>query len=318
MIPDTDKRVYGYARRSTDGQILSLDNQKAIILERAEREGWEVDYIFEETESGKEVSWRERPVMQDVHAALRPGDVLIVWQLERLDRDFFRIFDVAGFLSNRQVRLIVLNLAGMEMDLETPMGRMILAVMAFVADWMDNCRREACRAGTARLMQGELWFRNGGMKARIGKRWVEVQVEDNFRTRRTNSNIRQREEWDIDECQVIKEIWYRRMHLHHTMREIAEDLHERKVKTGRGNLFVPMQKKHSPKCQALRKENGVRGRKCFLKGHNQKCVDVVDSSHVYDMVAWYKRLLDKGEVPAPLKITLGDQAEWDARFKNDA
>jgi len=66
----------GYARVSTADQTLSmqLDALRAAGCER----------VYEETASGKQA---DRPELAQALKALRPGDTLMVWRLDRLGRD---------------------------------------------------------------------------------------------------------------------------------------------------------------------------------------------------------------------------------------
>ncbi|MHC4704093.1 MAG: recombinase family protein [Planctomycetota bacterium] len=225
MIAPNDARVYGYARRSSDGQILSLQAQKDRIHERADSLGMTVDHVFEETESAKEVAWNKRPVCIDLRNALRKGDTLIVWQIKRLDRNFWRNFwrqlDCARFFGEHGIRLIILDFNGVEFDLNTAMGRCIFTIMCSFADMEQESRIDAVKRGVSLLQQGELWFRTGKNKPRFGRRWEWVEVGEDFRTRRAGSTRRQREAWDEHECNLIREVWVRYHHLHQSRREIG-------------------------------------------------------------------------------------------------
>ncbi len=81
MMPRPSKtarrRLVGYARISTDDQTTAL---QADALARAA-----VDAVFEEEGSGANTA---RPMLAKTLAALRSGDTLVVWLLDRLGLPF--------------------------------------------------------------------------------------------------------------------------------------------------------------------------------------------------------------------------------------
>jgi DNA invertase Pin-like site-specific DNA recombinase len=300
MIAPNDARVYGYARRSSDGQILSLQAQKDRIHERADSLGMTVDHVFEETESAKEVAWNKRPVCIDLRNALRKGDTLIVWQIKRLDRNFWRQLDCARFFGEHGIRLIILDFNGIEFDLNTAMGRCIFTIMCSFADMEQESRIDAVKRGVSLLQQGELWFRTGKNKPRFGRRWEWVEVGEDFKTRRAGSTRRQREAWDEHECNLIREVWVRYHHLHQSRREIGRIFLKRKEKTPEGAPWVHMQTRHSKECQQARRGGRPKGGwGCWAEG----CVRYPDFSRITEVVEWLDELIANDAVPHALKIT---------------
>ena len=80
-------KCIGYARVSTDDQNLDLQRD---ALKKA---GCEV--IYEETASGKNTS---RPELEHCRKALREGDTLVVWRLDRLGRSLQDLVTVVSEL----------------------------------------------------------------------------------------------------------------------------------------------------------------------------------------------------------------------------
>jgi DNA invertase Pin-like site-specific DNA recombinase len=77
--------IFAYVRISTEGQ--DTENQIAELKKAG------TERIYEEVASG--AKW-ERPQLQDCLKHLRPGDILIVWKLDRLSRslkDLLQIID---------------------------------------------------------------------------------------------------------------------------------------------------------------------------------------------------------------------------------
>jgi DNA invertase Pin-like site-specific DNA recombinase len=84
VIQDGPPRLVGYARISTDDQTTAL---QADALARAA-----VDTVFGEEASGANTA---RPVLAKTLTALRPGDTLVVWRLDRLGRSLGHLIEVA-------------------------------------------------------------------------------------------------------------------------------------------------------------------------------------------------------------------------------
>jgi len=125
----------GYARVSTDDQstALQLDALRAAGCER----------IFEDTASGANA---DRPGLADALAFARPGDVLVIWRLDRLGRSLRDLIDLAADLREREVGLSSLQEA---IDTTTAGGKMLFHIMAALAEFERNLIQERTKAGLA-------------------------------------------------------------------------------------------------------------------------------------------------------------------------
>ncbi len=101
--------LIGYARVSTGDQ--NLDLQKTALF-RAECE-----QIFEDTASGKNA---RRPGLRRALRRLKPGDVLVVWKLDRLGRS---VRDLITLVSELQQRGVNFRSLTDSIDTSTPAGR---------------------------------------------------------------------------------------------------------------------------------------------------------------------------------------------------
>jgi hypothetical protein len=108
----------GYARISTDDQTTAL---QADALARAA-----VDVVFEEEASGANTA---RPVLAKTLAALRSGDTLVVWRLDRLGRSLGHLIEVATVLRERGVFLRSLTEG---FDTSTASGRLLYHVLVLL------------------------------------------------------------------------------------------------------------------------------------------------------------------------------------------
>ena len=80
--------------------------------------------------------------------ALRTGDVLVVWKLDRLGRNLAHLVNTVQALSTRGVGLRVLTGQGAQIDTTTAPGRLVFGIFAALAEF---------RAGQADRRQRSLW-----------------------------------------------------------------------------------------------------------------------------------------------------------------
>ncbi|CAM7297792.1 recombinase family protein [Klebsiella pneumoniae] len=127
--------LIGYARVSTGDQ--NLDLQKTALF-RAECE-----QIFEDTASGKNA---RRPGLRRALRRLKPGDVLVVWKLDRLGRS---VRDLITLVSELQARGVNFRSLTDSIDTSTPAGRFFFHVMSALAEMERELIVERTRAGLA-------------------------------------------------------------------------------------------------------------------------------------------------------------------------
>jgi DNA invertase Pin-like site-specific DNA recombinase len=128
-------KVAGYIRVSTEDQGESgagLEAQRAAITAEAERRGWQLVEIFEDTASGKSMS--RRPGLAAALAAVDSGqvDALCVAKLDRLSRS---LLDFAGLVERSRKQgwqLVALDLG---VDTASPSGEMMASVLAVFAQF---------------------------------------------------------------------------------------------------------------------------------------------------------------------------------------
>jgi DNA invertase Pin-like site-specific DNA recombinase len=143
--------MLGYARISTSGQSLDpqLDALKAAGCYQ----------IYQEMASGGR---KERPELQACLKALRPGDTLVVWKLDRLGRSLPELVRLATELGERGV---VLKSLTENLDFSTPTGKLMFGFFALLADFERDLIRERTMAGLATARERG---RKGGRKPKLG------------------------------------------------------------------------------------------------------------------------------------------------------
>lgn len=128
--------LIGYARVSkTHEQDPAMQSQalKAAGVER----------IFEERASGGR--W-DRPELHRLLDTLRPGDVLVVWKLDRLSRSLKDLLLLLERLDGLEVGFRSLT---EHIDTTTPAGRMLLQMLGAFAEFEREMVRERTREGLA-------------------------------------------------------------------------------------------------------------------------------------------------------------------------
>ena len=88
--------LVGYMRVSTDLDRQSTDLQRDALLAA----GVDTRQLFEDRASGAK---DDRPGLARVLAFVQPGDVLVVWKLDRLGRSLSHLLIIVNALRERQV-----------------------------------------------------------------------------------------------------------------------------------------------------------------------------------------------------------------------
>lgn len=92
-------------RRRAD-ECTSNETQEQLCREYAERQGWEVCGVFADEGVSGDTPIAQRPGLTAAIAALRAGDVLLVWRRDRLARDLVVDLDAEEEVKRRKARLV--------------------------------------------------------------------------------------------------------------------------------------------------------------------------------------------------------------------
>jgi DNA invertase Pin-like site-specific DNA recombinase len=134
--------TFAYGRVSTKDQ--TTENQRREI----EAAGYKVDYWFaDEGVSGK-VSASQRPQFKAMLGQIRDGETLVVSKLDRLGRDAQDVVATIKSLAARRIEVIVLQLG--KTDLTSPAGKLMLNLLAAVAEMERDLLIERTQSGLAR------------------------------------------------------------------------------------------------------------------------------------------------------------------------
>jgi len=128
----------GYARVSSAGQ--SLDVQLAAL------EAAGCEKVFAEKRSGTSTSGRSE--LADALSFVREGDTLVVTRLDRLARSATDLHNIVKQLADKGVTFQCLQQGGMDTTSST--GKLLLGVLASIAEFEADIRRERQREGIDR------------------------------------------------------------------------------------------------------------------------------------------------------------------------
>nr|WP_295463827.1 recombinase family protein [Mesorhizobium sp.] len=131
-----EPNLIGYARVSTDEQ--NLDLQRDALRQAGCRQLFEDHGV-----SGKE---RSRPGLDAAIDALAPGDVLVVWRLDRLGRSLVHMIGLIDELAARGIGFRSLTES---FDAGSSGGRLVFHLMAALAEFERALISERTRAGLA-------------------------------------------------------------------------------------------------------------------------------------------------------------------------
>ncbi|EAM2342926.1 recombinase family protein [Salmonella enterica] len=134
--------VYAYTRVSkSDTENGTTDNQVNLIQSQAK-----VSKVFSDVNVSGSMMFFQRPEAQKLIRELKDGDTIIIAKLDRGFRDTADCLNTVKWLQKRNVTLRILDIA---LDVSTPIGEMILTIMASVATFERKRIAERIKDGFA-------------------------------------------------------------------------------------------------------------------------------------------------------------------------
>ena len=156
----------GYMRVSKADGSQVLDLQRDALLAA----GVSADHIYEDMASGRK---DERPGLSAALKALRPGDTLVVWKLDRLGRSLHHLVNTVHDLEQGGKGFKVLTGHGASIDTTTPAGKLVFGIFASLAEFERELISERTKAGLvsarARGRKGGAPFKMTAAKVRLAQ-----------------------------------------------------------------------------------------------------------------------------------------------------
>lgn len=134
--------LVGYMRVSKADGSQTLDPQRDALLVA----GVGPDRLYEDLASGRR---DDRPGLTACLKALRNGDILVVWKLDRLGRNLHHLVNTVHDLTARGVGLKVLTGQGAAIDTTTAAGKLVFGIFAALAEFERELISERTVAGLA-------------------------------------------------------------------------------------------------------------------------------------------------------------------------
>jgi DNA invertase Pin-like site-specific DNA recombinase len=125
--------LIGYARTSTSDQSAGLAAQERDLRAAG------CEKVFSEQVS----SVADRGKLQACLAYLRDSDVLVVTKPDRLARSTQELLNIEADLRRRDIGMIVLSMGGERLDTRNPTSRLMLTILAGVAEWERHRQGQA-------------------------------------------------------------------------------------------------------------------------------------------------------------------------------
>lgn len=145
----------GYARVSTDDKNLNLQRDALRLAG--------VSLIYEEAASGKTAVRQE---LEHCLKALRAGDTLVVWRLDRLGRSLPNLVQIVAGLEEKGIGFESIT---EKIETTSAAGKLVFHVFAALAEFERNLIRERTQAG---LRAARARGRSGGRKPKLDARQI--------------------------------------------------------------------------------------------------------------------------------------------------
>jgi putative DNA-invertase from lambdoid prophage Rac len=167
-------RVAIYCRVSTHDQ--NCERQERDLREYAQRLGYEIVGVWSEFGSGVKL---DRVKRKEVIAIARKGkvDAVLVTELTRWGRSTIDLINTLNDLHSWKVSLIAQT--GMQFDLSTPAGNLMLTIMAGLAEFERSLIQERIKSGVALARaKGKVFGRKPGSKADKYRNQIKVLSDE--------------------------------------------------------------------------------------------------------------------------------------------
>jgi len=141
-------RHLGYTRVSTASQDAQLQ------LDALVDSGVQKRDVFSDVTSGSRAAI-ERPGMKRLMDYVEPGDTVVVWRIDRLGRSLIDVLNNVNLLRDKGVKIRSLSDG---IDPETTSGRLMLGMLATLAEYERELITERVNAGIAAAKQSGTRF----------------------------------------------------------------------------------------------------------------------------------------------------------------
>jgi len=160
--------LIGYVRVSKGDGSQLLDLQMDALVGA----GVEPERIYQDHASGRH---DDRPGLKECLKALRAGDVLVIWKLDRLGRSLRHLINLVDGFIKQKIGFKVLAGQGAQIDVTTPNGKMIFGIFATLAEFERELISERTKAG---LAAARARGRKGGRRRKMDAPTIRMAMAD--------------------------------------------------------------------------------------------------------------------------------------------
>lgn len=157
------KRI-GYCRVSKMDGSQKLDLQ----IDALKEAGVEPDDIYFDKISGAK---DQRPGLENMLKAMREGDKIVIWSLDRLGRNLKHLINIVQQINDKGAGLQVLKGQGAGIDTSTAHGMMVFHIFGALSEFERELIRERTRAG---ILAARMRGKHGGRKFKVTKAQVRL------------------------------------------------------------------------------------------------------------------------------------------------
>ena len=206
--------LIGYMRVSKSDGSQTTDLQHDALIAT----GIDKAQIYEDHASGRIDA---RPGLDAALKALREGDTLVVWKLDRLGRNLRHLVNTVHDLEKRGIGFRVLTGRGASIDTTTPSGKLVFGIFAALAEFERELISERTKAG---LASARARGRTGGAPYKMTAAKLRLAEAAMGKPETKICDL-------CEELGVTRQTLYRHVGPKGTLREDGNKLLERKTRT---------------------------------------------------------------------------------------
>jgi len=138
--------IYSYTRVSTLKDQTTV-NQDILI----KASGFAVDKSFSDTGVSGSIAAFDRPAFKELLETVVEGDTVVCTKIDRLGRTASDVLQTVEYFKTRKIKLRILQLDAV--DLTSSMGKLVLTMLAAVAEMERNLTSERTKDGLQRTKE---------------------------------------------------------------------------------------------------------------------------------------------------------------------